>query len=572
MSVLDRASVKPWRLRRAVPPGPEPWERLAKDCELEPKAARLAWLRNLNQPEDLAWRLDPVWSRSTDPYLLPGVGEAVACIRAAIEQGRSICVYGDYDVDGVTATALLFRVLEKLGAKVSFFIPNRFSDGYGLHLDCIRELQATRHPDLLISVDCGVRSVEEVRVSSELGMDWIITDHHSLGTELPPAKAVVHPQIGDYPNRGLAGVGVAFKLAQGLLDAAPVPKDEDVAFLDGLLKLVAIGTIADMMPLHGENALLVRRGLEALRGANGPGLAALLKAARIEGGHAVRAQDIAFGVAPRLNAVGRMGGAEDAVRLLLTRDSGEAQGLAARVESLNAERRQIQRQLAMHLSAPNGEDFDLVVEPTAHKGVIGIVAGQRMRASGRPTGVCTVLEGVAQCSLRAPEGFDLGELLQLAGPFLLSGGGHRAAAGMSFELAKLPFVRQSLQRGATLQARGLRPPSLPVDGIGAELVPQPLAMDRLEPFGQGFPPVMVVMQGALQAAPHSFGDGHVKLRLVGLAEPLTWFSGAESSQGKLKGDVIRMACTVQDQPRWGRSFLVEGPVGEALNSDSEAGS
>jgi single-stranded-DNA-specific exonuclease len=490
------------------------------------------------------------------------VGEAVTCIRQAIEKDQSICVYGDYDVDGVTATSLLVRVLEKLGAKVSFFIPNRFSDGYGLHLECIRELKETLKPELLISVDCGVRSVAEVRASSELGMDWIITDHHSLGTELPPAKAVVHPQIGDYPNRGLAGVGVAFKLAQGLLDAAPLSRGEDAAFLDGLLKLVAIGTIADMMPLHGENALLVRRGLDALRGVNGPGLAALLKAARIENGNVVKAQDIAFGVAPRLNAVGRMGGAEDAVRLLLTRDSLEAQNLAARVESLNAERRQIQRHLAMNLSAPNGENFDLVVEPSAHKGVIGIVAGQRMRESGRPTGVCTVLDGVAQCSLRAPEGFDLGELLRLAEPFLLSGGGHRAAAGMSFDLAKLPFVRQSLQRGAALQAQGLRSPTLPVDGVGADLVPASLDMDRLEPFGQGFPPVLMVMQGALQAAPQPFGEGHVKLRLTGIAEPLTWFSGALSSQGIHKGDSIRMACTIQDQPRWGRSYLVEGPVSD----------
>ncbi len=543
---------------------------MARECGLDAGAARMAWLRGLDQPEDLAWRLDPAWSRSTDPYLLPGVGEAVACIRQAIEDGRSICVYGDYDVDGVTATALMVRVLEKAGAKASFFIPNRFSDGYGLHLECLRELKETIHPDLLISVDCGVRSAAEVRASSELGMDWIITDHHSLGAELPPARAVVHPQIGDYPNRGLAGVGVAFKVAQALLEGAPAAKADDAAFLDGLLKLVAIGTIADMMPLVEENALLVRRGLEALRGANGPGLAALLKAARIENGNAVRAQDIAFGVAPRLNAVGRMGGAEEAVRLLLTRDPAEAQVLAARVESLNAERRQIQRQLAMNLSSHQGDAFDLVVEPSAHKGVIGIVAGQRMRESGRPTGVCTVLDGVAQCSLRAPEGFDLGELLQLAGPFLLSGGGHRAAAGMSFDLAKLPFVRQSLQRGAALQAKGLRPPSLPVDGIGAGWVPAAQELDRLEPFGQGFPPVLVVMQGQLQAAPQAFGEGHVKLRLMGVPEPLTWFSGAGPSHGMVQGDAIRMACTVQDQPRWGRSFLVESPVGRALDDGHEA--
>ena len=168
-TISNVASAKPWRLRRAIPSGAEPWGQLARAFDLDPKAARLAWLRGLDHPEDLAWRLDPVWSRSTDPYLLPGVGEAVTCIHQAIEKGLNICVYGDYDVDGVTATALLVRVLQKLGAKVSFFIPNRFSDGYGLHLDCIRELKEALHPDLLISVDCGVRSVEEVRASSELG-------------------------------------------------------------------------------------------------------------------------------------------------------------------------------------------------------------------------------------------------------------------------------------------------------------------------------------------------------------------------------------------------------------------
>ena len=558
---MGTGASKPWRLRRAIPPGPEPWLRLSRGWDLDPKGARLAWLRGLDQPEDLAWRLDASWSRSSDPFLLPGVPEAVARIREAIEKGQSICVYGDYDVDGVTATALLVRVLEKLGASVSFFIPNRFSDGYGLHLECIRELKETRNPDLLVSVDCGVRSVEEVRASTELGMDWVITDHHALAAELPLAKAVVHPHIGEYSNRGLAGVGVAFKVAQALLDAAPSPRGEDIAFLDGLLKLVAIGTIADMMPLQGENALLVRRGLRNLEGSNGPGLALLLKAARIQSGGVVRAQDIAFGVAPRLNAVGRMGGAEDAVRLLLTRDPAEAVCLGERVEALNTERRVIQRNLSASLSAPDGEAFDLVVDPAAHKGVIGIVAGQRSRDSGRPAGVCTVLDGVAQCSLRAPEGFDLSELLQLAQPFLLGGGGHKAAAGMSFELGKLPFVRQSLQKGAAIQAKGRRPLAIAADGLGPELVPDERELDRLEPFGQGFPPALVVMDGTLNAKPQPFGNGHAKLRLAGHPEPLTWFSGAESSQSLSLGDSIRMACTVQDQPRWGRTWLVQEPVG-----------
>ncbi|HEX9082841.1 MAG TPA: DHH family phosphoesterase, partial [Holophagaceae bacterium] len=462
--------------------------------------------------------------------------------------------YGDYDVDGVTSTALLVRVLERLGARVDFFIPNRFSDGYGLHLDCIQELKATRDPSLLVSVDCGVRSVAEVAASAELGLDWIITDHHSLGESLPAACAVVHPHLGGYENPYLAGVGVAFKLAQALLGAVPTPFGADAAFLDGLLKLVAIGTVADMMPLQGENALLVQRGLASLSQKNGPGLAALVRAARKDG--SLGAQDIAFGIAPRLNAVGRMGGAEDAVRLLLTREAGEAEQLMARVEDLNRERRRTQRDLADRLPVPGETAFDLVLDPEAHKGVIGIVAGQRMRALGRPSGVCTVVEGVAHCSLRAPEGYDLDELLALARPFLLGGGGHRAAAGMSFDLSRLAFVRQALQHGAAQQAAGRELPSLGVDGL-PETLPDEGDLARLEPYGQGFAPPLCRIEGRLKAAPDVFGDDHWRFRVEGVPGSLTWFARPDRAELPAPGSRIHLAAAPQDSVRWGRSWLVE---------------
>ncbi|BDU69659.1 hypothetical protein GETHOR_17600 [Geothrix oryzae] len=544
---------KTWRLRREIPAGPAPWRALAAAWNLEPRLARLAWLRGADQPEDLAWRLDPSWTRSTDPHLLPGVDPAVARIRQAIGARERIVVYGDYDVDGVTATALLVRALERLGAEVSFFIPNRFSDGYGLHMDCIRELKATRDPGLLLSVDCGVRSVDEVKASAELGMDWVITDHHALGPELPPACAVVHPHLDGYPNRFLAGVGVAFKLAQALMGAVPHPTGADAAFLDGMLKLVAIGTVADMMPLVDENALLVRRGLDSLSGKNGPGLAALLRAAKKEG--VLGGQDIAFGLAPRLNAVGRMGGAEDAVRLLLTREAAEAEALMARVEVLNQERRAIQQGLTASLPPPDGAAFDLVLDPAAHKGVIGIVAGQRMRATGRPAGVCTVIDGVAHCSLRAPEGYDLGELLVLAQPFILSGGGHRAAAGLSFEASRLTFVRQALQRGAAMQAEGRELPPLLLDGAPGEL-PDDADLARLEPFGQGFAPPLARVEGTL-ASSAVFGADHWKLRVAGLSDPLTWFSNHERPAQPRAGERICVAAAPQGSARWGRSWLVD---------------
>jgi len=550
----------PWRLRRSIPAGQVPWKNLAEAWELDPRLARLAWLRGADRSEDLAWRLDPSWARSTDPHLLPGVDQAVVRIRRAIENRERIVVYGDYDVDGVTATALLVRTLEKLGAEASFFIPNRFSDGYGLHLDCIQELKATREPRLLISVDCGVRSVAEVAASLELGLDWVITDHHALGAELPAASAVVHPHLGDYPNPFLAGVGVAFKLAQALLGAVPQPFGADAGFLDGLLKLVAIGTVADVMPLVGENALLVRRGLASLAGRNGPGLAAVVRAGEKDG--ALGAQDLAFGVAPRLNAVGRMGGAEDAVRLLLTRDEAEAATLMARVEALNLERRAIQRDLSDRLPSPDDTAFDLVLEPTAHKGVIGIVAGQRMRASGRPAGVCTLIEGVAHCSLRAPEGYDLGELLALAQPFILGGGGHRVAAGLSFEAPRLAFVRQALQRGAAAQAAGRELTPLLLDGEPAEL-PGDAELATLEPFGQGFAPPLARLDGMV-ASSSVFSADHWKIRLAGCADPLTWFAGHRRPALPQPGDRLRVAATPQGSTRWGRSWLVDALLGEAV--------
>lgn len=554
----------PWRIRRAVPPGPAPWRKLEQAWDIPTPTARLAWLRGLDRPEDLAWRLDPSWERTSDPFLMEGMHPAVARIRQALDVGEPICIYGDYDVDGVTATALLIRVLERLGARPTFFIPNRFSDGYGLHLDCIQELAASRA--LMISVDCGVRSVREVAASRELGLEWVITDHHALGPELPDACAVVHPALGEGPNRQLAGVGVAFKLAQALLDAVPVPRGGDAAFLDGLLKLVAIGSLADMVPLEGENALLVKRGLRALAGVNGPGLACLLKAARIEG--TPTAQQISFGVAPRLNAVGRMGEAAAAVHLLLARDAGEAARLAAQVEVLNEERRSIQRALQRRLPPYDGASFDVVLDAEAHKGVLGIVAGQRMRESGVPTAVCTVLEGVAHGSLRAPAGYDLGGLLDLAAPFLLSGGGHRSAAGMSFEPSRLAFIRETLIRGAQRQAEALAMPALELDGRGVEGLPDAAGLLTLEPFGQAFPEPWVAQESRLLETPRTFGDGHRKFRLEGLSQDVVWFSAEEELGDMVPGAPLRLALSPQDHPRWGRSWHVKALLGDPVPGEA----
>lgn len=546
-------TVPTWRLRRPLPAGLTPWLPLAKAWGLSEPAARLAWLRGCETPEDLAWRLDPAWSRTHDPYLFEGMGVAVARIRKAISEGETLCVYGDYDADGVTATALLVRVLERLGAKVHPFIPNRFSDGYGLHLDCIQELRETLRPGLFISVDCGVQSLREVEATRELGADWIITDHHTPGPSWPAAVAVIHPLHGQYPEPFLSGVGVAFKLAQALLDAVPYPEPKDSGFLDGLLKLVALGTVADQVPLLGENALLVKRGLAALDQGNGPGLQALLDAAKVEA--PVTAQAIAFNLAPRINAAGRMGGAEGAVGLLLARDAQEARRLAADLERRNGERRELQAQLQAVLPEAGAEAFDLQVQPDAHKGVIGIVAGQRMRSSGKPTGVCCVQDGVVHGSLRAPEGYDLNALLDLARPFLRSGGGHRAAAGISFDLGHLNFVRGTLEKGARLQREQVGPQPLPVDGTSAACIPSPSELARLEPFGQAFTPPVLALSLPRLGPLKPFGNGHLRFSVAGLPEPVVGF-------GLAPGDIpaedpFCFGASPMDHPRFGRQWRFE---------------
>jgi single-stranded-DNA-specific exonuclease len=256
-----------------------------------------------------------------------------------------------------------------------------------------------------------------------------------------------------------------------------------------------------------------------------------------------------------------MGGAEDAVRLLLARDPQEASGLAAKVEALNLERRTIQQDLFRRLPVPDGSPFDLVIDAGAHKGVIGIVAGQRMRESGVPTAVCTILDGIAQGSLRAPEGYDLGALLDLARPFLRSGGGHRLAAGISFELSRLPFVREAMRRGAAEQAAVMAPPALDVDGAATDLIPPHDELAKLEPFGQGFPEPVVILEGKLQDSMRTFGNGHRKLRINGHPTDLVWFSSEEATAGITPGDFLRLAVSPQDHPRWGRSWQIKAALG-----------
>jgi len=555
----------PWRMRRSIPVGDgttdSPWVDIERSWGISNLGARLAWMRGLDH-DSLIWRMDLSWSRATDPFLLSGVGTAVARIHKAIADSERICIYGDYDVDGVTATALMVRTLEALGTHADFFIPNRFNDGYGINLDRIRELATDQRPSLMISVDCGIRSVEEVEASKAMGIDWIITDHHTVGPQLPRAAAVVHPMLGNYRNAHLAGVGVAFKLAHALLGFATVPVGKDKNFLDGLLKLVALGTVADMAPLIGENAWLVKRGLMALSGRNGPGLTELLRAVKIEG--QVRSHHIGFGIGPRINAVGRMGGASDAVKLLLTRDINEAKELIKHVESVNLERRDIQKLLSATLPPPGTDAFDLVIQPGAHKGVIGIIAGQRMRAIGRPSAVGTVVDDIVHCSVRAPEGYDLRQIMDLLSKLVLSGGGHRYAASFSFHVSQLEAIKQVVELAAIKQSAQNTVSVIFIDGIGTSAAPSMNDLETLEPFGQLFPEPLFIVEGKMAAPSKPFGRGHQKFRILGEDCDFTMFNSEKNLFDLEK--TLKLVVAPMDHVRWGRSWRVDALAAPSIGS------
>ncbi|NOX55623.1 MAG: single-stranded-DNA-specific exonuclease RecJ, partial [Planctomycetes bacterium] len=349
-----------------------------------------------------------------EPSLLPGVEEAADLILAAVQARRRITIYGDYDVDGVTATSLLWQCLRLAGASVDYYIPDRLEEGYGLNCDALRRLHREDPNRLVVSVDCGIASTEEADFCRELGLDLIVTDHHEFGADLPRARALVHPRLpgGAYPFADLCGVAVAFKLAWAICQrlgdgrrASPQMRE----FLRGAVGLVALGTVADVMPLKDENRIFVRYGLASLAQRSGLGVKALMQAAGLEPKGPLQAEDIAFALAPRLNAAGRLGQARLAVELLTTDNPDRALRLAAYLEQLNRDRQTLERRLFKEAKElvnahPEWKERGALVLAKRgwHAGVIGIVASRVAEHFEKPTILISLppAEGLGQGSGR----------------------------------------------------------------------------------------------------------------------------------------------------------------------------
>jgi single-stranded-DNA-specific exonuclease len=490
-----------------------------------PVIARLLCQRGFDDPAEAQRFLAPELSQLHDPYLLTGMREAVERIRAAVARRESIAIHGDYDVDGVTSTAILRRAIEVLGGDVVHFVPDRLKDGYGLQPATVERLAAAG-ARLIISVDCGIRAQEAAVRARELGADLIITDHHEPEAQLPPALAVINPKRPDcrYPDKGLAGVGVALKLVQALM----AETGRAQALLPHFVKVAAIGTLADVVPLVGENRVIASCGLTELsRGGHGAGLEALLE----EGGLIGRTLDsfhVSFILAPRLNAAGRMGSAEKALDLLLMRGrDGESKALARELaRNLSEENTRRQAQEAEILAEAKrviegdpdvGAHNLLVVAGEGwHRGVIGIVASKLVDLYQKPALVLSIENGLAHGSGRSIPAFNLLESLEQCADVFVRFGGHRQAAGVTIEAERIGELRRRLTSWANER---LNPedlvPRLRIDAplglrdISGEVIE---GLARLGPFGAANPkPVFRASPIDLVQPPRRLKDRHLAL-------------------------------------------------------------
>ncbi|MEO7651356.1 MAG: single-stranded-DNA-specific exonuclease RecJ [Bryobacteraceae bacterium] len=493
-------------------------------------AARVLWNRGLRDAATVKRFLRPSIDDLNDPFALLGMQAAVARLRRAIASGEQILIYGDYDVDGTTSVVILKKAIELAGGKATFHIPNRLKDGYGMRPEIVVRAAADG-VSLIVSVDTGIRAGEVVRRAAELGIDVIITDHHLPETEIPPALAVLNPnQPGcGYPDKNLCGVGVAFKLVQALLGGMGWPPEKLRRALESFLKLVAIGTVADVVPLTGENRIIVKHGLEGLHDVRNVGLRALMRIAGLEEGKSPSAGQIAFRLAPRINAAGRMASADDVIELFLTADAARAQQIAEQLHGLNAERQQTERQiietiLAECIAAPVGDDQAALVFAGEgwHRGVLGIVASRLVEKFHRPVFVLShnPEDGTAQGSGRSIVIFHLMDALESMPHLFRKFGGHHHAAGLTLASLHVDEFRRTLNEYAS--ARLTSQDFVPMIAADAEVTLTELTdaaaagVLALQPFGAGnSSPLFVARDVEVAGEPCVMKDKHLRLTVRG---------------------------------------------------------
>ena len=501
----------------------------ARQLKTSPLIAQILHNRGLDEIEPIRRFLNPKLTDLHPPELLGGIGAAVERLARAVRDGEKICIYGDYDVDGMTAVAILYRLLSMQGADVDYYVPHRLAEGYGVNVEAVEKIAADG-VKLLVTVDCGVSAVEQLHRACELGMDVIVTDHHAPGPVLPEVLAVVHPALPDsnYPNADLAGAGVAFKLAWHLARTLAGSDRVDEPTRNFLLEattLAALGTIADVVPLLDENRILAVYGLRGLTATEHPGLRALITSARLDG-EKLDAYDVGFRLAPRLNACGRMGHARLAVELLTRAEPDRCRRIAEHLEKQNAERQKVERRIteeAAEMVRSGAADGKAIVLASAdwHAGVVGIVASRLVEQFGRPAVLIALDGATGRGSARSVDGFGMRDALAACGEHLLSFGGHAMAGGLrlaadAVEKFAADFVRYAEENIA-------EEVTLPALRIDAEVTLAELSfpvVERLEhlgPFGRGNPrPLVTVRSCRIMTPPQRMGrNGGVVSFIVG---------------------------------------------------------
>jgi single-stranded-DNA-specific exonuclease len=498
-------------------------QRLALETGLPVSTARLLAVRGIQTAEQAQKFLTPSLQDLHSPSLMTGLREAVERLRAAIERGETVLIYGDYDVDGTTAIVILKTAIELCGGTTEHHVPHRIREGYGMR-DEVIEQAADRGIRLIISVDTGIRAFAAGETAQQRGVDLIVTDHHlPAANGVPKAMAVVNPnQDGcEYPCKSLCGAGVAFKIAQALLEETGRQR-----LLPSFLKVVAIATIADAVPLIGENRVFAKLGLEGLRKPVNAGLRALLANCQLDGSRPLSAGDIAFRVAPRLNAAGRMDVAERVIQLFTEKDAAKAADIAIRLNRLNGDRQQEEQRILEEIqskieaSTEMREAYCLVVEGEGwHRGVIGICATRIVERYRRPTLIFSCEEGEAHGSGRSIEAFHLLQALESCPELFTRFGGHAHAVGCSLPVERISELRSRLDGFARER---LTPqdfiPILPCDAeISLDDVKHDfwMLLQKLEPFGSGNPvPVFVARNAKLVQPPRTLKEKHLKLRVM----------------------------------------------------------
>jgi len=515
-----------------LPSQPSVETELAAALNVSPLLARILVQRGHGAPEQAKRFLEPRLRDLGDPFALPSMRDAAARLWRAIEQGERIVIYGDYDVDGVTSTALLVRVLRAFAATVSYFLPRRMDEGYGLTSDGIERCLAEARPQLLLAVDCGTTAAREIAELQRHGVEVIVLDHHSASEQVPRCllinpKVTTGPgsHVAHHPTYHLATVGLAFKLAHAFLKLGREMGKAGVTEFDlkRFLDLVAVGTVADVVPLDGENRIFVRAGLDQIERTNWTGLRALKDIARVP--DRLNPHHIGFQIGPRLNAMGRLSDALLSLELLLTEDAARARELAETLDRCNRERQEIEQRTFEEALEMLGElDPDqrtiVLANDGWHIGVIGIVAARLMREFYRPTVIIGFDgNGSGKGSCRSIEGFPIVDGLRQCASYLERFGGHPAAAGLGIAAENVVPFRERLETVARemIAQEDLQPTvkvcaELPLRAIGRRLMDE---LQLLEPVGSGNPPPVFSARGLrLRTKPQTVGRGHLKLWLT----------------------------------------------------------